>query len=192
MKKLLCLLLLTLTASISLAGPTPTPAAFITLQPVNGDSSLQTLQKILALANSGTPIVTGGATAAKQDTQITNQGTQITAEQAILAALGSGTRVSSAAYEASHVIKASAGMLLALYGYNSGGAQFIQIFNSTTVPANTAAPALVIAVAATSNFSIPLPVTGIPFTTGVAVSNSSTGPTKTIGGADCYFTAVVR
>jgi hypothetical protein len=185
--------LLTLVASalfscvvaVTYAGPTPTPKAFITNQPVNGDDSLITLQKLLALANSGTPIVTGGATSA-------NQSTQITAEQAIQALLGTGTRVSSAAYEASHVLKNGAGQLVYLSGYNSGGAQFVQLFNSATVPADTAAPVAVIAVAATSNFSLPIPYPGIPFTTGIAISNSSTGPTKTIGASNCYFTAVVK
>jgi hypothetical protein len=178
--------------AVTHAGPTPTPKAFITNQPVNGDDALITMQKLLAIANGGAPIVSGGSTAANQATVITNQGTQITAEQAIQALLGAGTRVSSAAYEASHVLKGSAGNLVYLSGYNSGGAQFVQIFNTATVPANATAPALVIAVAATSNFSLPLPYPGIPFTTGISISNSSTGETKTIGGADCYFTAVVK
>ena len=104
----------------------------------------------------------------------------------------SSTRVSSTAYEASHVLKNAAGTLLSVAGYNSGPQQFIQLFNSTTVPANTAVPVAVFTVPATSNFSYDVPVTGIPFTTGIAVSNSSTGPTKTIGSADCYFTAVVK
>jgi hypothetical protein len=105
----------------------------------------------------------------------------------------SSTLVNSTAYEASHVLKASAGTLISLIGYNSkASAQFIQIYNSATVPSDAAVPVLTITVAATSNFSIDVPITGIPFTTGIAVANSSTGPTKTIGSADCYFTAVIK
>jgi|SRR6478752_1587987 len=102
----------------------------------------------------------------------------------------SGTLVNSAAYEASHILKNSPGTLITIFGYNSGGAQFIQLHNSATLPAEGAAPVAVIPVAAASRFEITIPVSGIPFTTGIVVCNSSTGPTKTIGSADCYFTAV--
>lgn len=100
--------------------------------------------------------------------------------------------VSSAAYEASHVLKASAGKLLFLNVYNSkGSAQFIQLFNSATVPADTAVPVMVVTVPTVADKQFSIPISGMPFTTGIAVSNSSTGPTKTIGSADCYFTAVI-
>jgi hypothetical protein len=103
------------------------------------------------------------------------------------------TTVNSVAYENSRVLKASPGTLVSLTGYNSlASAQFIQLFNSTTVPADAAVPVAVITAAASSNFSFPLPDGGLPFSTGIAVSNSTTGPTKTIGAANCYFTAVVR
>jgi len=100
------------------------------------------------------------------------------------------TRANSTAYEASRIIKASGGILLSIMGYNSGPAQFIQLHDSATLPADTAVPEVVIAVPALSNFSIDVPVSGIPFTAGVLVCNSSTGPTKTIGSANCYFAAV--
>jgi len=103
------------------------------------------------------------------------------------------TIVSSAAYEASHVLKPAKGLLISLVGYNSkASAQFIQLFNSTTVPADTAIPIYTFTVPASSNFSLDVPITGMRFGTGIAVSNSSTGPTKTIGSADCWFTAVIR
>lgn len=100
--------------------------------------------------------------------------------------------VASSAYETGHVLKASAGTLVSLVGYNSGPAQFIQVHNSATVPADAAVPSYVFAIPATSNFSLDVPITGAPFTTGISVCNSTTGPTKTIGAANCFFSAVVK
>ncbi len=65
--------------------PTPAPKNFVTLQPVNGDDALMTLQKLLSMANAGVPIVSGGSTAANQSTMLTNQGTQITNQTAQIA-----------------------------------------------------------------------------------------------------------
>lgn len=101
--------------------------------------------------------------------------------------------VSSAAYEASHILKATPATLFWVSGYNSKGtAQFIQLFDSATLPADTAVPLLTITVAASSNFTILIPSTGMFFGSGIVISNSSTGPTKTIGSNDCYYTAVVK
>lgn len=108
-------------------------------------------------------------------------------------AVSGATRVSSSAYEASRVLKASPGTLISLSGYNSRTTnQFVQIYNSATVPADTAVPIATFIVYAQSNFSYDVPVTGLPMTTGISVSNSSTGPTKTIGAADIFFTAVIK
>lgn len=103
------------------------------------------------------------------------------------------TNVSSAAYEKSHILKASAGSLLSLKGYNSkGSAQWIQVFDSATLPADTAVPLLTFTVATVANFDVPLPPGGLKCANGIVVCNSSTGPTKTIGSDDVFFTAVVR
>lgn len=157
---------------------------------------------ILALSTAA-PV--GGATEAKQDTQIT-------AEQAILAkqpSLGTAlvpsgnvlsvqhpavTQVISTALEAEHVLKAGAGQLVQLSVFNSGAAQFILLMNSVTVPADGAVlllfPPIPIAAASLTVLDLPAPLVA---STGIAVCNSSTGTfTKTVGAADCVFYAQIN
>lgn len=102
-----------------------------------------------------------------------------------------GTLVASTAYAASLVIKATPGTLISVSGYNSkASAQFIQLHDAASLPADTAVPEMTFTVPATSNFSFDIPLTGMPFAIGIVVANSSTGPTLTVGSADVYFTAV--
>ena len=173
-----------------------------------GNSTLSTINGKLTACNTGAVTVaasalpTGAATAAKQPALgtagsasadvITVQGIANGMAQPVSGTVTANTATASlansTAYEASRVVKASAGTLLSLTGYNSGPAQFIQLYNSTTLPANGVAPSLVVAVPATSTFAFEWR-NGIPLSTGIVVGNSSTAPTKTIGSADCYFTA---
>lgn len=98
--------------------------------------------------------------------------------------------VDAVTYAASGVIKASAGTLLGVMGFNSNASgQFIQIFNSATIPIDTTVPILTVFVPGTSNFSIDFSPLGKLFSIGISWSNSSTGPTKTIGASDCWINA---
>lgn len=113
-----------------------------------------------------------------------------TTDDALVATPVASSLAASVAYATSLVVKASAGRLFSVNGYNSKAtAQFIQVLNSATLPADTAVPVAVITVPGVSNFSIDFGPLGIPLSTGIVLSNSSTGPTKTIGSADVWFTA---
>lgn len=97
---------------------------------------------------------------------------------------------SPAAYVASLIINATGGVLYGLHAHNSNGAaRWIQLFDSATLPADTAVPLLIYSVATLTSVQLDFGVFGLRFTKGIVVCNSSTGPTKTIGAADSWFCA---
>ena len=105
----------------------------------------------------------------------------------------------SAAAEASAVVSAAPARVSKIVIFNDNvGAQYVQLFDSVTVPADTAVPDLCVIIPADSTFVLEMPRTlerrqvgGLDrfplFETGVAISNSSTAATKTIGTTDCLF-----
>ncbi len=93
----------------------------------------------------------------------------------------------SSVYENSRRAASGESRLFGFQGYNSGAAQFILVFDAETLPADTAVPVIVIPAAATSVFSAYFGLAGRWFDSGIILCNSSTGPTKTIGAADCWF-----
>lgn len=98
------------------------------------------------------------------------------------------TLYSSSAAEASAVVKNSGTRIYWLVGYNgSASDQYVQIHNTTSLPANGVVPTISFKVMAGKNFSLAIPREGIPLGTGLVVCNSSTSATKTIGSADCLF-----
>lgn len=92
------------------------------------------------------------------------------------------------------VIRAAPGVLVEVFGTNnSASIRYVQLFDATAVPADTAVPKVApIAVPPGSSFSLKLD-DGIEFGTGISWASSSTLATKTITGvADVWLTAFIQ
>lgn len=102
-------------------------------------------------------------------------------------------RASTTAYASSLVAKTGPGVLYGVRGHNSAiTAQFILVHDTAALPANAAVPIDVITVPASSSFSIEYGTYGIPMNVGITISNSTTGPTQTLGAADTWIMARFR
>lgn len=92
------------------------------------------------------------------------------------------SNLSTTALATSLVVKASAGKLLGFQGYTTT-AGFVQVHNTTSLPADMAVPVEVIQVEANKSFSLSFGERGRACSTGITLVHSSTGPTKTISSA---------
>lgn len=102
----------------------------------------------------------------------------------------STSAANSTALVASLVVKATAGTLYGIAGYNANAAaRFIQIHDATALPANTSVPEVVVNVGIAGNFNINFGPFGRRFATGIVVANSTTAPTLTVGTADSWISA---
>jgi hypothetical protein len=80
---------------------------------------------------------------------------------------------------------------LLVYGftvYNTkASAQFVNVFDASLLPADTAVPAFSFPINANTAVGFAFSPAGRTFTNGLVMCNSSTDATKTIGSADCFF-----
>lgn len=97
---------------------------------------------------------------------------------------------STTAFTAQLLVKSTAGKLYTMTGFNSKESpQYIQIHDSASLPNDGNIPKITFIVPAQANFSLDLGQYGRHFENGIYVCNSSTGATKTLGAADCWFDA---
>ncbi len=80
---------------------------------------------------------------------------------------------------------------IVVYGWTvystKGSAQYINVFDANTVPADTAVPLFSLPIAANNVSGAAFTPRGRQFQTGLVLCNSSTDAAKTIGSADCFF-----
>jgi hypothetical protein len=80
---------------------------------------------------------------------------------------------------------------IVVYGFTvystNAAAQFLNVFDASTVPADSAVPLFSWPLAAHNGAAFGFTPRGRQFQTGLVLCNSSTDSDKTIGAADCFF-----
>ena len=92
---------------------------------------------------------------------------------------------------ASRIVSTKPINLRSIMVLNTGGAQYIQLFQSATLPANGTVPDLpALSVGAASTTMFDFGENGIDLDA-LTVCNSSTAASKTLGAADCSIVAII-
>ena len=80
---------------------------------------------------------------------------------------------------------------IVVYGFTvystKASSQFVNVFNASALPADTAVPLWSWPLAANNGVGFSWAPNGRQFNAGLVLCNSSTDATKTIGSADCFF-----
>ncbi|MGZ8442546.1 MAG: hypothetical protein ACXWXZ_04020 [Candidatus Binatia bacterium] len=150
--------------------------------------------RLQRIAQKLTALITLFPTSIGQTTKAGSLSVALASDQGNLSVvLPAASEAHSTAQAASLVIKASAGELVGLIGYNNSSSdQYIQVHNAASLPADAAVPIFVFKAKANDNFSLDIGTIPYPFSTGIVVCNSSTLATKTIGSANCWFNALYK
>lgn len=103
---------------------------------------------------------------------------------------GTVSNVTTTALQSSLIVKASAGRLMGVNGYNANTSSvFMQLHDSATVPADTVVPVVSFTVPATSNFSLDYGLRGRNFANGIILVTSTSQAVKVLGAANTFADA---
>lgn len=138
--------------------------------------------------------VSGAAITLGQKTAANSIPVVLSSDGAVGVVFSTPSIAKTTALSSSLVVKASAGTLLGFTVYNdNANAQFIQIHNTTSLPADSSIPIDILRVEGKSSNSYEgNGIVGDAYSTGITLCNSSTAATKTIGSADCWIVARFR
>jgi hypothetical protein len=146
--------------------------------------SLTTVSTVTNLAQMGGQALAMGTGARSAGTQRVTVAT----DDLVPVTMAAPTNATSAAYEASRVVKASAGTLWGLSGYNNKSTgQFLQIHNSTTLPADGVRRPCCCTCSRKARSPSTSARAGAPSPPASWCATAAPAPTKTIGAADCWF-----